>query len=58
MLIGDGWVKDGDFNTAYSLYLHKSLADPFHALVIYARTLLEDDPDEQWNSAKTGGALT
>jgi tetratricopeptide (TPR) repeat protein len=43
VLIGDGWVKDGDFNTAFSRWVRPL---PAHADVEYAGPLtpLEDDP--------------
>jgi hypothetical protein len=43
VLIGDGWVKDGDYNTGFSTTV---LPLPYHGLSDYARAprRLEDDP--------------
>ena len=43
VLVGDGWVKDGDFNTGFSTTV---LPLPYHGLTDYARApgRLEDDP--------------
>ncbi len=43
VLVGDGWVKDGDYNTGYSTTV---LPLPYHGLADYARApgRLEDDP--------------
>lgn len=43
VLIGDGWVKDGDYNTTFSRTV---LPAPTHASAAYSRppTRLEDDP--------------
>ncbi|HEX9109035.1 MAG TPA: CRTAC1 family protein, partial [Longimicrobiales bacterium] len=43
VLIGDGWVKDGDFNTGYSTAV---LPLPYHGLADYSRPpgRLQDDP--------------
>lgn len=43
VLIGDGWVKDGDLNTGFSTTV---LPLPYHGLTDYARPpgRLEDDP--------------
>ena len=43
MLIGDGWVKDGDYNTGFSTTV---LPLPHHGLTDYDRSpgRLEDDP--------------
>jgi Tfp pilus assembly protein PilF len=46
VLIGDGWVKDGDFNTGFSATV---LPLPYHGLVDYTRPpgSLADDPGYQ-----------
>jgi hypothetical protein len=46
VLVGDGWVKDGDFNTAFSQWVRPL---PLHSDVDYAGPLrlLEDDPGYQ-----------
>jgi hypothetical protein len=43
VLIGDGWVKDGDFNNGFSKTL---MPLPYHGMEHYDRvpTRLEDDP--------------
>jgi tetratricopeptide (TPR) repeat protein len=43
VLIGDGWAKDGDFNTGFSKTL---MPLPYHGLADYSRKAgrLEDDP--------------
>jgi hypothetical protein len=48
VLIGDGWVKDGDFNTGFSRTV---LPLPYHGLEDYGRApgRLEDDPAYQRN---------
>ncbi len=49
VLIGDGWVKDGDFNTANSRTVQPL---PTHAMRQYGGTEqpLEDDPEFQRNT--------
>jgi hypothetical protein len=46
VLIGDGWVKDGDYNTGFSKTL---LPLPYHGLEDYSKApgLLQDDPAYQ-----------
>jgi hypothetical protein len=46
VLIGDGWVKDGDYNTGYSTTVEPL---PYHGLTDYARApgRLTDDPGYQ-----------
>jgi hypothetical protein len=46
VLIGDGWVKDGDYNTGYSTTV---MPLPYHGLADYARPpgRLADDPGYQ-----------
>ena len=43
VLIGDGWVKDGDYNTGFSTTV---LPLPYHGMTDYSRPpgRLEDDP--------------
>ncbi|MGH7699567.1 MAG: FG-GAP-like repeat-containing protein [Gemmatimonadales bacterium] len=43
VLVGDGWVKDGDYNTGFSTTV---LPLPYHGLTTYGRApgRLEDDP--------------
>jgi len=57
VLIGDGWVKDGDYNTGYSTTVTPL---PYHGLTDYARppTRLSDDPGyrrhpEDWRTFHT-----
>ena len=57
VLIGDGWVKDGDYNTGYSTTVRPL---PYHGLADYARPpgRLEDDPayrrhPSDWNTFHT-----
>lgn len=57
VLIGDGWIKDGDYNTGFSTTV---LPLPYHGLADYARPpgRLEDDPayrrhPEDWENFHT-----
>jgi hypothetical protein len=57
VLVGDGWVKDGDFNTAFSQWVRPL---PLHSDADYAGPLrsLEDDPGylrhpEDWHNYHT-----
>jgi len=57
VLIGDGWVKDGDYNTGFSTTV---LPLPYHGMSDYARPpgRLEDDPayrlhPEDWRDFHT-----
>ena len=57
VLIGDGWVKDGDYNTGFSATV---LPLPYHGLTDYGRApgRLEDDPafrlhPEDWKTFHT-----
>jgi len=57
VLIGDGWVKDGDYNTGFSTTV---LPLPYHGMSDYSRPpgRLEDDPayqlhPEDWRTFHT-----
>jgi hypothetical protein len=59
VLIGDGWEKDGDYNTGYSSTV---LPLPTHASTRYEATSpsldLEDDPVYRSHRRRSGRAST
>jgi hypothetical protein len=56
-MVGDGWIKDGDYNSTFSKTV---LPLPYHAMKDYTRppTTLEEDPayklhPEDWQQFHT-----